>query len=210
MDLYNERREYDKTHLTEKELTQTPAPLFEKWFSEAEAQQIDCPNAMSLSTVDTNGQPFQRIVLLKSFDENTLTFFTNYESKKAQQIAHNQQVSLLFFWSTLERQIHFTGLAEKTSETENAAYFSSRPRESQLAALASHQSSPIASRDALLQKVEQLNKQHPNDIPAPTFWGGYKVTFDSVEFWQGGSHRLHDRFLYTKEGDKWGVNRLSP
>ena len=211
MDLYDDRREFSRGNLKRADLSNTPEPLFEQWLQAAEAMEIDSANAMSLATVDKKGQPFQRTVLLKSIDASGLVFFCNLTSRKSQQIEDNHQVSLLFFWAEMERQVHFVGSAKNLSPSDNAEYFLSRPRESQLAALASHQSQVIDSRENLIDRYNALEKKYPNDIPAPDFWGGYKVDINSVEFWQGGSHRLHDRFLYTKnKNNSWHIDRLAP
>ena len=157
---------------------------------------------MVVSTVNKEGQPHSRIVLLKNYDENSLVFFTNLGSKKAHDIADNPKVSILFPWYFLERQVIFTGTAEKLPISDVLKYFHSRPRDSQLGAWASHQSSRISARSILESKFMELKEKFKNgEIPLPSFWGGYRVTFDSVEFWQGRENRLHDRFFYQKDAD---------
>jgi pyridoxamine 5'-phosphate oxidase len=166
---------------------------------------------MTLATVDERGQPFQRTVLLKSFDHEGFIFFTNYGSRKAAQIAANPQVCLLFPWLILERQVIIQGRAEKISTAESLKYFLSRPRESQIGAWVSNQSEVISSRKLLLQKLTEIrDKFAQGEVPLPSFWGGYRVIPETIEFWQGGSARLHDRFLYTRSGRDWKIDRLSP
>jgi pyridoxamine 5'-phosphate oxidase len=212
MKLYDVHNEY-QGHLDKAELTSTPLELAERWIADAAKDKnnnFEEANKMVLATVDPNGQPFQRVVLLKEISNDGLIFFTNYHSRKGQHIANNNQVSLLFYWSIHARQIHFTGKATLLTNKENEAYFHSRPYESQLAAAASHQSHPIENKQVLLDKVEALKEQFPDQVPIPKEWGGYKVAYESVEFWQGSSHRLHDRFIYLKEGNTWKITRLAP
>ncbi|MCY4045837.1 MAG: pyridoxamine 5'-phosphate oxidase [Cellvibrionales bacterium] len=211
MKLYDVHNEYSKGHLDKTELTSSPFELAERWIADATRHHdIEEANKMVLATVDPNGQPFQRVVLLKEITSKHLVFFTNYHSRKGQHIASNNQVSLLFFWSSLERQIHFTGRATPLSHEQSETYFHSRPYASQLAAAASHQSHPIANKQVLLDKVEQLKQQYPEQIPMPCEWGGYNVSYDSVEFWQGGEHRLHDRFIYQLKEAVWEITQLAP
>jgi pyridoxamine 5'-phosphate oxidase len=166
---------------------------------------------MSLATADAAGRPLLRTVLLKYFDASGFVFFTNYESRKARQIGENPHVSLLFPWIVLERQVIVQGRAEKISAAESLKYFTSRPRESQLGAWVSSQSSVISSRKLLLQKLAEIrDKFSHGEIPLPSFWGGFRVVPESIEFWQGGSARLHDRFQYDRDGDGWSIARLSP
>ena len=161
-----------------------------------------------------NGQPFQRIVLLKNVDDDGFIFYTNLGSRKAQHLEHNQKISLHFPWHPMERQVHITGTVEKLSAIENMKYFTSRPKESQLAAWASKQSSRISARSVLEGKYMELKaKFAEGKIPVPTFWGGYRVKVDTIEFWQGGEHRLHDRFVYSKQDtstSNWDISRLAP
>lgn len=179
------------------DLDSDPLKQFEVWYGEASKVKIHEPGAMSLATVDKNGQPWQRIVLLKLFDENGFVFFTNYESNKASQIAANSLVSLLFPWHALGRQLKITGEVEKVSTAESLKYFTTRPRGSQLGAWASEQSSMISSRSILETMVESIKRKYENkEVPLPPFWGGYRVKPTSFEFWQERKNRLHDRFLY--------------
>lgn len=208
MDLQSIRREYLRGQLHRDELVPDPIEQFGRWMDQAIKMEQPEPTAMVLAT----SQPAQRVVLLKSFDERGFTFFTNYGSRKAQQIAANSSVSLHFPWLTIERQVIIQGVAEKVSTEESRAYFSSRPRESQLGAWASPQSQVLASREVMEQQYEAASEKFAGqDIPLPEFWGGYRVTPMTVEFWQGGSRRLHDRFLYTRQaGGEWTVERLAP
>ncbi|WP_112478321.1 pyridoxamine 5'-phosphate oxidase [Vibrio variabilis] len=206
------RREYSKGGLRRKDLANDPIEQFNKWLAQAVEAELSDPTAMTVATVDENGMPFQRIVLLKSVDENGFVFYTNLGSRKAQHIEHNNKVSLHFPWHTLERQVHITGVAEKLTAIENMKYFTSRPKESQLAAIASKQSSRISARGVLEGKFLELKQKFAKgEIPVPTFWGGYRIRPESIEFWQGGEHRLHDRFLFSKDGaGQWDAERLAP
>ena len=212
MDIHALREEYKKGQLRRKDLQDDPFKQFETWFQQACKAELLEPNAMTLSTVSAQGQPFMRTVLLKYFDANGLVFFTNYESRKAQQIEVNPNVSILFTWLPLQRQVHITGSAEKVTTAESLEYFTSRPRGSQLGAWTSQQSSVISSRQLLLMQFEQIkNKFLDGEIPLPDFWGGYRVVPNSFEFWQGCPNRLHDRFLYTQQAEQsWQIQRLAP
>ncbi|GAL24434.1 pyridoxamine 5'-phosphate oxidase [Vibrio variabilis] len=184
------RREYSKGGLRRKDLADDPIVQFNKWLEQAVEAKLTDPTAMTVATVDENGMPFQRIVLLKNVDENGFVFYTNLGSRKAQQIEHNNKVSLHFPWHNLERQVHITGVAEKLTAMENMKYFTSRPKESQLAAIASKQSSRISARGVLEGKFLELKQKFAKgEIPVPTFWGGYRIRPESIEFWQGGEHR---------------------
>ncbi|SJL84355.1 pyridoxamine 5'-phosphate oxidase [Vibrio palustris] len=211
MELSDIRREYTRGGLRRDNLLSDPIEQFNLWLSQAvEAKLID-PTAMTVATVDQYGQPFQRIVLLKNVEKNGFVFYTNLGSRKAQHIEHNHRVSLHFPWHNLERQVHITGVAEKLTATENMKYFTSRPKESQIAAIASHQSSRISARGILEGKFLELKQKFANgEIPVPSFWGGYRIRPTSIEFWQGGENRLHDRFIYLKESDEWSIDRLAP
>ncbi|AOM40290.1 pyridoxamine 5'-phosphate oxidase [Xenorhabdus hominickii] len=205
------RREYIRGGLRRKDLTKEPIELFERWFKQACEARLSDPTAMCIATVDEHGQPYQRIVLLKHFDARSLVFYTNLGSRKAKHLAQNKRISLHFPWYQLERQVSFLGKAEQLSPIEVVKYFHSRPRDSQIAAWASQQSSRISARGILEGKFLELKQKFQNgEVPLPNFWGGFRVEFDSVEFWQGGSHRLHDRFLYQREGDEWHIDRLAP
>ncbi|MEA5510072.1 pyridoxamine 5'-phosphate oxidase [Crocosphaera sp. UHCC 0190] len=212
MDLSALREEYTRNGLTRKALDQDPFKQFEKWFQQACQAELPEPNAMSLATVSAQGEPSIRTVLLKYFDEKGFVFFTNYESRKAQQIAENPQVALLFLWLPLERQVKIQGTATKISTAESLSYFTTRPRGSQLGAWCSAQSSVITSRQLLEMKFEEIkNKFQQGEIPLPSFWGGYRITPRRFEFWQGRPNRLHDRFSYTSGDDRtWEIHRLAP
>ncbi|HIO97426.1 MAG TPA: pyridoxamine 5'-phosphate oxidase [Leucothrix sp.] len=211
MDIGDYRREYAKGGLNKKDLSDSPFEQFEKWFTQAMDADIADASAMSLATVSGSGKPTQRTVLLKLFDEKGFIFFTNYSSLKSQQIEENANVSLLFPWTELERQIEINGTASKISTAESLKYFLSRPRGSQLGAWASAQSSPISSRQILESQLQKMkNKFTHGDIPLPDFWGGYRVVPETVEFWQGGVNRLHDRFEYKRDQDHWNIKRLQP
>ncbi len=206
------RKDYASSELVEGVLPDNPIQLFVNWFEEAKVPMGFDVNAMTLATVDGNGFPSTRIVLLKGLEDENFIFYTNYTSKKAIDIAHNPNVSLCFFWGPLERQVRINGLAQKISTEESEAYFRSRPYESQIGAWASEQSSIIGSRDELKQKFEDLCLKYPNpdSVPFPDFWGGYMVVPDMIEFWQGRPGRLHDRIQYKRANDNWGWVRLSP
>jgi pyridoxamine 5'-phosphate oxidase len=211
MDLADFRKEYSDRGLTRAEMNADPVAQFSEWFAQATELKLHEPNAMTLATVDETGMPYQRTVLLKYFDTNGFVFFTNYSSRKAHQMAANPRVSVLFPWITLERQVIIQGMAEKISTAESLKYFVSRPRESQIGAWVSNQSEVITSRKFLMQKLAEVReKLGHGEIPLPSFWGGYRIVPQSIEFWQGGPARLHDRFLYRKEDHGWGIERLSP
>lgn len=207
------RKEYKSPVLHRISLSPDPLEQFTNWFSAACKANIPEPNAMHLATVSPEGQPYQRTVLLKYFDGSGFVFFTNYSSRKAEHIANNNQVSLLFTWFTLERQIAITGTAEKIPTRESAKYFATRPRNSQLGAWISRQSTAISSRQLLIKELQKAKKKFLHgEIPLPDFWGGYRVRPITFEFWQGSSSRLHDRFLYTRLAgqNSWDIRRLSP
>jgi len=211
MDLSEFRKEYSDRGLHREDLAADPMVQFERWFQQAVELKLHEPNAMSLATVEATGRPLLRTVLLKYFDTNGFVFFTNYQSRKAKHIAENPQVSLLFPWVILERQVIVQGRAEKISAAESLKYFASRPRESQLGAWVSDQSSVISSRKLLLQKLAEIKDKFAHgEVPLPSFWGGYRVIPETIEFWQGGSARLHDRFFYERKVDEWVIERLSP
>ena len=198
--------------LDREDLADDPVIQFEEWFRYAcETVPMD-PNAVSLSTVDSQNKPSSRTVLLKYFDENGFVFFTNFESKKAEHIVANANVALLFFWSDAARQVKIQGTAEKISASETLKYFVSRPRGSQIGAWVSAQSSVISSRSLLEAKFQEIKRKFKNkDVPLPSFWGGYRVVPEEIEFWQGRRNRLHDRFQYTRRQDGgWDIERLAP
>ena len=211
IDISTERREYDHANLRRRDLNDDPIVQFEKWLNSARQQGVRDATAMSLATVDERGMPFQRMVLLKGLDQRGFVFFTNLESRKAQQLAKNALASLHFAWLSEDRQVIINGKASALSRTENWRYFLTRPRESQLAAWASRQSHPVSTRRVLEEKFLELKAKFAGgEIELPKFWGGYRVEPESIEFWQGGEYRLHDRFLYVRENDGWKIERLSP
>ncbi len=211
MDLSDFRKEYAAHGIDRHELLEAPLAQFKAWFDQAKTAGVVEPNAMVLSTFGLDGFPSSRTVLLKAADERGFSFFTNYDSKKGEEIAANPRVTLLFPWFSLERQIHITGSLIKTSEEESVTYFARRPYGSQLGALASDQSDVIADRKVLEGRLAELMAKYPEgQVPKPPHWGGYRLIPHHFEFWQGRTNRLHDRFVYTLKGDKWEIVRLSP
>jgi pyridoxamine 5'-phosphate oxidase len=212
MNLEEMRREYTAGGLRRKDLKTIPFDQFTVWFEQAAKCGEREPNAMTLATVSPEGRPFQRTVLLKQFDERGFVFFTNFESRKAQHIEANSNVSLLFPWLLLERQVIINGQAERISTAEAMKYFIKRPLESQIGAWASPQSRVIESRKFLELKIAELKRKFVDGkVPLPSFWGGFRVVPEQVEFWQGGAGRVHDRFVYARATDgSWTINRLAP
>lgn len=205
------RKDYSLKALSETDVKSHPLEQFDTWWNEAIQSQIDEVNAMTLATATAEGVPSARIVLLKEYNDKGFVFFTNYESAKGQELAENPRASLLFFWKELERQVRITGLVEKITEQESDAYFYSRPLGSRIGAIASAQSSVIANRNILEEKVKLLETKGEAEIKRPAHWGGYRVKPVIIEFWQGRPSRLHDRIQYTlEENGAWKVERLSP
>ena len=206
------RREYTQGGLARTDLADNPLEQFGRWMDQAITAAIPDPNAMTIATVDAAGQPSQRIVLLKNLDTKGFVFYTNLNSRKAQELKQNPKISLHFPWHMLERQVKVCGSVEPLSKAEVLKYFVNRPRESQLGAWASQQSRPISSRALLMQQFESMkNKFAKGEIPLPDFWGGFRVKPHQIEFWQGGAHRLHDRFQYNLHADNsWVIERLEP
>ncbi len=211
-DLSNKRKIYQKKDLLEDNTTDNPMELFRDWYMEAEIEEPGEANAFTLSTVASDLQPTNRIVLLKRFTWEGFIFYSNYKSKKGQDIFENNQVCASFFWHNLERQIIIKGATEKIAENLSDGYFESRPRGSQLGALASDQSKVVESREKLDQILKDLEKQYENkEIPRPKHWGGYMIRPQSIEFWQGRPNRMHDRIRYTLQEDfDWKKERLAP
>jgi pyridoxamine 5'-phosphate oxidase len=205
------RQEYSRASLSEQDATQDPIALFATWFDQARQAQLPDPNAMSVATVGADGRPSNRILLIKGFDARGFTWFTNYNSRKGRDLRAHPYAALLFHWAALERQVSIEGRVEQVADDESEAYFHSRPLASRLGALASDQSEPIADRALLDAKLAEVQASHPERPPRPAHWGGYRLAPERIEFWQGGSARLHDRLLYTRQPDgSWRRQRLQP
>ena len=212
MNLADMRRNYTRDGLSEESAAADPFTQFRTWFERALQADLAEPNAMALATVNPQGQPSQRTVLLKAYDAKGFVFYTNYTSAKAADIAQNPQVCLLFTWLDLERQVKIQGRAEKISAAESLRYFASRPFGSRLGAWVSHQSSIISSRKLLEMKLDEMKRKFAGgEVPLPSFWGGFRVRPTLIEFWQGRENRLHDRLQYTPaDGEGWKIERLAP
>jgi len=198
--------------LDERRIDEDPIKQFQRWFDEAVTAKLPMPEAMNLATVTPDGRPAARMVLLKQVDGYGFVFFTNYQSAKAKQLEINPYAALVFFWPQLERQVRVEGKVSKTSAEESAAYFATRPRESQIGAWASPQSEVIPAREVLEQRAHELAEQYcDRDVDCPAFWGGYRLKPDRIEFWKGRVGRLHDRMLYELQPDgTWTIKRLAP
>nr|WP_068889327.1 pyridoxamine 5'-phosphate oxidase [Pedobacter panaciterrae] len=209
--IQNLRQDYRSASLSENDVDSNPILQFKKWFQDAVSSQLYEPNVMTLATSDRFGKPTARIVLLKGIDEDGFVFYTNYESKKGQDIVENPQAALVFFWPELERQVRIEGMVSKVDAQASSDYFHSRPIGSQIGAAASPQSKVIIDRESLERKVEQLTTQYADqEIPRPLHWGGYLVEPTHLEFWQGRPSRLHDRIVYDLVEGSWIINRLAP
>jgi pyridoxamine 5'-phosphate oxidase len=211
-DLAALRQDYSQRGLRRSELAADPFTQFASWLNEASAHHLLEPNAMTLATVDAEGQPWTRTVLLKTFDARGFAFFTNYDGAKAQHLAVNARAALTFWWNALERQVNIAGSVEKATPGESDAYFASRPAASRLGAWASRQSSVLSGREELERAFAEARARFPDDasIPRPEHWGGYRMVPVTVEFWQGRQSRLHDRLRYVRAGEGWKVERLAP
>ncbi|MDC2826507.1 pyridoxamine 5'-phosphate oxidase [Rodentibacter pneumotropicus] len=210
MDLHNIREEYRKRVLSQHDCHKDPISQFELWMNEAITSQVNEPTAMNVATVDENGKPSSRMVLLKEVNQQGFVFFTNYHSKKGLAIEHNPYVAVTFFWSELERQVRIEGKAVKISDKQSDEYFASRPYTSRIGAWASKQSAVISGYKSLLAKAALVAAKYPINVPRPAHWGGYLITPNCVEFWQGRPSRLHDRIQYRLENNIWIRERLSP
>lgn len=209
--LQNLRQEYRSAELSEQDIDQNPIHQFNLWFKQALDSKLYEPNVMTLATATPNGIPSARIVLLKGFDENGFTFYTNYESHKGRELAENPHAALVFFWAELERQVRVEGVVAKVDPEVSTAYFHSRPKGSQIGAMVSPQSKVIASRQELEQHINTLTDQYMDElVPRPAHWGGYVVKPTVIEFWQGRPSRLHDRIRYKLMDGNWIIDRLAP
>ena len=211
MSIAHLRRDYTRASLSEQDVAYDPVIQFSKWFEDAQHAQLPEVNAMTVATVNADGRPSSRIILLKEFDHHGFTWFTNYDSRKGEDLRAHPYAALLFYWSELERQVRIEGRVVKISDTQNDAYFQSRPLRSRLGALASAQSKPIENREMLDARFAEVEAQYGEQAPRPPNWGGYRVVPDRFEFWQGRSSRLHDRIQYTLQPDGlWRHERLQP
>jgi pyridoxamine 5'-phosphate oxidase len=188
----------------------SPFSLFAEWFEEAQQLDVNTPSAMVLSTADQSGRPSARIVLLKEWDKKGFVFYTNFYSKKAKELDANPQASLLFYWDALGKQVRIEGTVERTDRESSQQYFESRPRESQLGAWASHQSTPLESRSLLEDQYSHFQQKYPDQIPLPEFWGGYLLFPDYFEFWENGIYRLHHRQTFKRQAENWETTLLFP
>jgi len=211
MSLADLRKSYTLAGLRRADLAADPMQQFHSWLQQAIGAQLLEPTAMTLATADRTGRPAARVVLLKGLDDRGFVFYTNYESRKARELAENSNASLVFYWAELERQVRVGGTASRISRDESERYFKSRPRGHQLGAWVSTQSEVIAGRAVLEERLKEYERRYPDAVPLPPFWGGYVVAPSEIEFWQGRPNRLHDRFRYTRQKDGlWLIERLAP
>jgi pyridoxamine 5'-phosphate oxidase len=192
-------------------LPSDPVVLFRRWYEDAERAGIHLPNAMALATASADGRPSIRHVLLREIEDRGFVFYTNHGSRKGIELAENPRAAFSIYWRELDRQISVTGDVSRVSEEQSDAYFATRPREARLGAWTSRQSSEIDSRDELMERFAAFDADYPGEeVPRPSFWGGFRIDPITVEFWHGREHRLHDRFLYERVGDGWAIRRLAP
>ncbi|MEX2535285.1 MAG: pyridoxamine 5'-phosphate oxidase [Trueperaceae bacterium] len=211
MGIEETRRDYGRAELRKRDLDPDPLTQFASWMADAVAADLLEPTAMTLATADASGRVSARMVLLKGYGPQGLLFYSNYASRKAQDLAANPQAALVLYWDRLERQIRVEGTVDKLSREVSEAYFRSRPRGSQVGAWASPQSSPLRDREELLAREEAARKRFDGrEVPLPDHWGGYRLQPLALELWQGRPERLHDRFRYTRHGDSWSLERLAP
>ena len=207
----NLRNEYTRAGLSEADVEPDPISQFRAWFEDALAAGLHEPNAMTLATSTPDGKPSARGVLLKGFDERGFVFYTNYDGRKAAELERNPRAALVFYWGELERQVRIEGRVVLVSKDESDAYFESRPRGSRLGAWASEQSRTIDGRERLEARLRELEREYEGrNVPRPTFWGGYRVEPEAIEFWQGRENRLHDRIVFRQTEGGWEIERLQP
>jgi pyridoxamine 5'-phosphate oxidase len=204
------RKDYDHSSLDEKDVDANPLKQFEKWFEQAGKAGVEEPNAMSLSTVDSEGKPHSRIVLIKGVTDNGIIFYTNYGSDKGSDLEYNSNVAVNFFWDKLQRQVRLEGVVKKISKEKSEQYFNARPYKSRLGALASEQSQKLSSREEMEANFKEFAEKYPENPPMPENWGGYEIELNYYEFWQGRPSRMHDRIIYKKADNEWEIFRLYP